>query len=106
MYFGKSLHTVYHLGQVTILNLDARSERSKMQIVSSHSYIDMQRQIQQIPQTCQHLITICTIPLIFPQLSNAVNTLEQVANIFPKLYAKIPGDPLDDFMDQWRYFAT
>eukprot|EP01114_Cavostelium_apophysatum_P003965 TRINITY_DN1409_c0_g1_i1.p1 TRINITY_DN1409_c0_g1~~TRINITY_DN1409_c0_g1_i1.p1 ORF type:complete len:1293 (-),score=399.08 TRINITY_DN1409_c0_g1_i1:43-3921(-) len=103
MFFGKSFHSAYHFGKVSIINLDARSERSKTRIISNESYIELAKQLYRISDNCEHVIVVVTIPVVFPEVTSIVNAIDFIEDKLPKLYKKIPRDPLDDFVDHWRY---
>jgi hypothetical protein len=103
MYFGKSFHSIYHFGKATIIALDTRSERSKLRVISTDSYIALQKNLQWVPDNCEHVIVLLAVPVVFPEINAAVNAVEFVEKNFPSLYKKIPNDPMDDFVDQWRY---
>ncbi|KAF9995812.1 hypothetical protein BGZ65_008566 [Modicella reniformis] len=95
--------------KISILALDARSERTKYMVCSDATYnwaFDMMRGI---PPGTGHLLVLLGVPIAYPRLVFAENLMGSVGSVLgsisgaAKVVNKLNGEPelLDDLNDHW-----
>ncbi|KAK9863128.1 hypothetical protein WJX84_002391 [Apatococcus fuscideae] len=99
---------------VAVLGPDSRAQRTKKQVISSQAYDDIFSRLGQMPLTVKHLITVTTVPVIFPKLPASeqvfavIDSLPVVKGAMQKtgvgkgiLDRFGNADLLDDIVDHW-----
>ncbi len=82
----------YQIGDVAILALDTRFERTRKMIMSSHAWDQTFSWLDGL-ENCKHLLVMASIPLVYPDFG-----------LMEKALAFIPGQQSleDDLKDHWR----
>lgn len=121
-YFGETgLHTIKEFGDIAILSVDARSERTYDRFVSPVSYNMIFERLNNLKAETKHLIVMLTVPIIYPSFKHVEMLLELANDVNPseylrKLFNKSPSpkalgrgtdevDLLDDLRDHWNHPA-
>ncbi|ORX79614.1 hypothetical protein K493DRAFT_293323 [Basidiobolus meristosporus CBS 931.73] len=112
-YFGnRSFQMFKHFGPtMCFLGLDTRSERLKHQVISQVTWNMIFDVLNtQIPASCEHLLVGFGVPIVYPRLTIAENTLQGISSsslfqktgAFPQVLNAF-GEPelLDDLTDHW-----
>lgn len=85
----------HRIGDVGLLTLDLRSERTPDQVLSDATWQALPGWLERFAG-CRHLLVLSSVPLVFVNL----NALEQLINVWPG-QARFE----DDLRDQWRSYA-
>jgi len=82
----------YRIGELAIVVLDMRSERTQKQVISLKVWDTLQDWMRKELEGCMHLLVVSSIPVVY------VN-----ANLIQAVFGFLPGqqDLEDDFRDQW-----
>lgn len=90
-----SLSHGYKIGDVGILVLDLRSERTTDRVMGPASWAALPNWLERF-SSCRHLLLLSSVPVAFPNL----NPIEKLLNLLP---GKARFE--DDLRDQWRSYA-
>lgn len=97
--------SAYHLGPVSLVAADLRTERSRTQVMGPHTWTALQTWLSSLeggrpahPGTkCQHLIFLSSVPVIHPKLSLA----EGLVDTFGQDH--VLDSSADDLKDHWSH---
>jgi hypothetical protein len=105
-YIGNGCNKLFHLGPVSILNLDGRSERTSTQVFSKQTLGDVKESLlKPFPKQCKHLLVMLGSPIAYPSFKGVEKALDMENDFQPELMDKIrkhPPEALDDLRDEWR----
>jgi hypothetical protein len=95
----------FHVGPVSILAADLRTERSRTQVMGSGSWAAMQEWLDKLPTgpvthpgtKCQHLIFLSSVPVAHPKLS----LVEGLIDTFGQDH--VTDSNADDLHDHWAH---
>lgn len=103
-------------GELALLGIDTRSQRTRNQIVRPDTYHRIFQSLENLPKNCKFLVVMLEIPIIYPSLKVMGKVLESVEGegVIQKLerilLKQIPGfmsefgdtcELTDDIDDQW-----
>jgi hypothetical protein len=95
----------FHVGPVSILVADLRTERSRTQVMGSKSWDAMQAWLSQLPggqaanpgHKCQHLLFLSSVPVAHPKLSLTEGLMDTFG------HDHVTDSNADDLRDHWAH---
>lgn len=95
----------FHVGPVSILAADLRTERSRTQVLGSSTWNSMQHWLDHLPTgnlanpgtKCQHLLFLSSVPVAHPKLSVAEGLLDTFGR------DNVTDSNADDIRDHWAH---
>lgn len=102
-YIGDGYNQLIHLGEVAVLCLDGRSERTQTQVHSKKSREAIEEALRALPESCKHVIVMQGIPTAYPSLKLGEDFLSLVSDYSPdnlKKARKMPLELQDDLKDE------
>jgi hypothetical protein len=103
--FGSvGINQMFHFGEISMLNLDTRTERTREQIISDDTLAAMCEELAKIPTGTRHLFVLLGVPLVYPDLTIGDAMLEQMNTLQMHLHPNktMPTELRDDLNDHWN----
>lgn len=97
-----NLSYAFQIGDIAIVALDLRSERTMNRVVRKESWIEIFKWIGNI-KNAKHLLLLSSIPVVYPSINwladNLIGYLSEVVDIRSNYHLQ------DDVLDQWMSFG-